>query len=158
MHQELGIKILTQQHYRPQVFIRFYLCISLCLSCVTSLSFPKECWGRHMFAALVWGIWGYGGARMQRGWHLCSFLRHPSWRPRRPFSTTRMCFSLEFFWDKGLELIFFQGTRHVKSWQLPSAPTTHREEFELTEPLCNALYSLTPTVLWSTVRSQQVGL
>lgn len=103
-----------------------------------------------------------GRGAEQRGRHLCSFLCHPSrtFTPRdlQPLSTTRMRFSLaDFFFFFGMRIgtFFFQGTRHFKkkSWQLPSAPTTHREE-----PLCNALYSSTPTVLWSTVRSQQGGL
>ena len=50
-----------------------------------------------------------------------------------------------FLLDRGIETNFFQGTRLVKkSWQLPSAPTTHWAEYELKEPLYGALYSSTP--------------
>lgn len=65
--------------------------------------------------------------------------------PPQPPTTPRhhVCFSLAFFWI-GEWNSFFPGREVHKSWQLPSAPTTHWAQYELKEPLYSALYSSTP--------------
>lgn len=157
---ELGIKMLTQQHYRPQVFIRFRVCISLCLPCMTSLSFsrgmPREACVRSSSLRHLRSWQGEDTERLTSVLLPLSPIQTPVTLLHHPYAFLIRVFC--FFFRQGIGTNFFQGMRHVKSWQLPSPPTTHREEFELREPVCNALYSFTPTVLWSTVGRQQAGL
>lgn len=124
---ELGIKMLTQQHYRPQVFIRFGLCISLCLPCMTSLSFswgvPREACVRSSSLRHLRSWQGEDTERLTSVLLPLSPIQTPVTLLHHPYAFLISFFF--FFLDKGLELIFSRawGMLKADSYPLPPPPT-----------------------------------
>lgn len=103
---------------------------------MTSHSFPEECWGRRVFAALLWGIWGHRRARSGAERSTSLFLPlssitdihspRPPTPLHHPYALLISGFFF-FFWGWGLEHFFSRARDTLKkkadSYPLPPPPT-----------------------------------